>query len=439
MTASFLLATLLACEIEFGASSPTTELHVCCGCGSDSLNGTSRAAAVNSLVRAQSIARTLLAVAPAGPSDLTVYVAGVCALTSTWALGPADSGVLWTSYPDDPTGPLVSGGKPVLPTAIAPVSDPSVIAALPAHARSQVLEINLTTLGVNDSGTLLCRQYLMSRTLLRSAGLELFAFGDGFAGGDAGPLQLARYPNRDVNVSGWASPYSWLPGSSDTFVADNITALRLGPWAAQAAADPGSLMVYWFAFGWADYLYSVASVNASQSTVTLARCNLYPVGAAASASVFYIYNALAELDQPGEYVVNRSTGMVYVWPPTPYFFETSPWAAPRVKSTTALPLRTTGGAWASNNASLVVSVADTLVQLRDVVNVTFRGWTFSFCRGVGLSLVNASDITVADAVVENTGNTCINVTDGNRLLIEGRAYGTVVREVCLYTAATGTR
>jgi len=189
-------------------------------------------------------------------------------------------------------------------------------------------------------------------------------YGDSFAGGDAGPLQLARYPNRDTNVSAWSSAISWLPGSSDTFVVDNVTALRLAPWAAQVASDPGSVMVYWFAFGWADYLYSVKSVDVVNSTVTLARCNLYPVGTPAGA-IFYAYNVLHELDQPGEYVVNRSSGMVYVWPPSADFFSTSPWAAPRVPAAMSPPRGSTGGAWAAQNGSLVVSVVNDVVQVHN--------------------------------------------------------------------------
>lgn len=401
-------------------TSATTDLHVCCGCGSDGANGTTRASALNTLLVAQSQTRALLAAAaPTASPAVTVYVAGACELAATWVFGPADSGVLWSSYPDDPNGPLLSGGKPIPSTSLSPVSDPAVIAALPALARSSVLQINLTALGVSDAGTLFCRQYLMSRTLLKSAGLELFAYGDSFAGGDAGPLQLARYPNRDVNVTGWASPLTWLPGSSDTFVVDNTTALRLSSWAAQAAADPGSLMLYWFAFGWADYLYAVASVNASAATVTLSRCNHYPVGAQSAGSIFYVYNVLSELDQPGEYVVNRSTGMLYVWPPSPDFFATSPWAAPRVRSTRASPPGSAGAAWAAQNATLVASVVDALVQLSDVSNVAFRGWTFSFGRGVGLSMHNSTAVTVQNSVIENFGNTCINVTGGSDVVIAG--------------------
>lgn len=30
---------------------------------------------------------------------------------------------------------------------------------------------------------------------------------------------------------------------------------------------------------------------------------------------YYAYNLLAELNQPGEYYLNRSTGMLYFYPP----------------------------------------------------------------------------------------------------------------------------
>ena len=245
------LRALAALVLGIASRASAAELHVCCGCGSDANNGTTRAAPLNSLAVAQLRARATL---PSASAGLTVYVAGLCTLNSTWTLNTVDSGtaanpVVWSSYPDDPRGgPVVSGGAPVPAASLVPVADPAVLARLPAVARGNVLQLNLTAMGVKDAGSLLCHQYLMSITLLKNAGLELFMFGDAFSGGDAGPLQLARYPNRDVNSTGWPTVRVW-NNSGNTLTPDVATAARLASWTEQAKYDSGAIMLYLFAFG----------------------------------------------------------------------------------------------------------------------------------------------------------------------------------------------
>ena len=161
--------------------------------------------------------------------------------------------------------------------------------------------------------------------------------------------------------------------------------------------------------GWADYLYTVTSV--SPTNITLAPCGGYSSNTPTGTS-FYAYNVMSELDQPGEYVINRTSSMLYVWPPTPSFFNSTLWAAPRVAAALPAPPGAAGGAWAAPNSSLVVSVTNNIVQLNTVSYVTFTGFTFSFGRGVGVNVFNCSNVSLVNSVVENVGIMCVNVTGG---------------------------
>ena len=73
------------------------------------------------------------------------------------------------------------------------------------------------------------------------SGLEFFAPGGAFTGGDFAPLALARFPNRD------APPKQWSGGTVEGYVItpDATTAARLPLWARQLREDPGSVYAHY--------------------------------------------------------------------------------------------------------------------------------------------------------------------------------------------------
>ena len=111
--------------------------------------------------------------------------------------------------------------------------------------------------------------------------------------------------------------------------------------------------------------------------------------------------------------------MLYVWPPTPDFFNTTLWAAPRVAAALSTPPGYAGGAWAAPPSNLTVSIVNNIVQASGLQFFTFNGFSFSFGRGVGINLFNSSNITVLNTVVENVGIMCVNVTGGKGVNIVG--------------------
>ena len=137
--------------------------------------------------------------------------------------------------------------------------------------------------------------------------------------------RLARYPNldpKDVLYGGWAFAES-SPKGSET------TTLRYEPgtfprrW---SKAEQGQVVIFpWYC--WVNDIVPIGRVNSKERTITFAR----PIGHSEhdmlatqtlfmhllKGNRFYVQNLLEELDQPGEWCVDRQSGTLYFWPPEP--------------------------------------------------------------------------------------------------------------------------
>jgi hypothetical protein len=118
------------------------------------------------------------------------------------------------------------------------------------------------------------------------------------------------------------------------------------------------------------------------------RITVAPVGAweVQEGYPYFVFNVLEELDRPGEWHLDRDSGVLYCWP-------------------TADP----------GQPTLELSMLDTpLVELTDVSHVTFQRLTFELGRADGLVIRGGSDCLVAGCTVRNLGGTAVIVAGGWR-------------------------
>lgn len=155
----------LAVAFALTARGEAADLHVCCGCGNDSADGTSRYAAVNSLDSAQARVRAMKS-AFTTPQPIDVFVEGYCQLSDTLIFDHRDSGlaasakITYKRYPGAADSPVVSGGVLVNQSALQPITDPAILNQLQPNARGNVVQVSLASLGVSDFGQLACRRYM---------------------------------------------------------------------------------------------------------------------------------------------------------------------------------------------------------------------------------------------------------------------------------------
>ena len=313
------------------------------------------------LDRARDAIRELKKAAGLPAGGVAVYVrAGTYERSAPFQLMEVDSGtaaqpVVYRAYRNETV--RITGGRQV--SGFVPVTDPAVRNHLDPAARDRVVQVDLKAQGIDDFGHLRSRGF---GKLIQASGLEVF-FQDA-------PLQLARWPNE-----GWAHIIGAPDGQQGhTFSYDSDRPAR---W---VGGDDIWVYGYW-TYDWADSYERVASIDKQARVVRTA--GVGPYGYTAGQR-FYFLNVLEELDSPGEWYLDRATGMLYLWPPAPL-----------------------------EGARVTVSLLeDTLVTLVDVSYVTLQGLTFECARGNGVTVTGGAHDLIAGCTFRNLGDVAVSIGKG---------------------------
>jgi hypothetical protein len=232
-----------------------------------------------------------------------------------------------------------------------PASDETILKRLTPQARGKVLQADLRALGITDYGQ------------VKSGGLELF-FQDK-------PMTLARWPNQgNVKITGLVKP--GIVGSYDKNGSSIGKFMYKGD-RPKRWIDENDVWLhgYWF-WDWSDQRHPVESIDTEKRIIAVKppyHNSGYRIG-----QWFYALNILAELDQPGEWYVDREAGILYFWPPDQM-----------------------------RKGDAVVSVAPTVLTLKDVSHVTIRGLTLEACRGNAVTIQDGTDNHIVDCTIRNLG------------------------------------
>jgi hypothetical protein len=260
----------------------------------------------------------------------------------------------------------IGGGKTV--TDWKPVTDPALLQRLDPSARGQVFQADLQALGLTDL------QGIGNAGVYQSdPGLELF-FQDQ-------PMTLARYPNEgylhltDVLDAQGVASSDRASTPEGRFVCDD-------PRPARWANEKDIWLHGFWVWDWADERIPLGSVDPASHTLSLAPKpgRSYDLR---KGQWFYAENVLPELDRPGEWYLDRDTGLLYFWPPAPL-----------------------------SAGKAVVSVVRDLFQLNDVSHVSFRRLLIEAGRGSAFVIKGGSNVRVVGCTLRNMGNWGVKVYGG---------------------------
>lgn len=306
---------------------------------------------------------------------LTIWFRGGDYLrTNAFELGPEDSGepgrpMIWRAVDD--TDARWLGGRRI--TGLTVVKDPAVLARLAPDARGQVYAAELRAVGVADPGAMRSRGFGRATT---PAHAELFFGGR--------PMTLARWPNEGAwetiagfpNTAGKGDDHGGrigdLPGGF-LYRGDRPRGWR----------DVRDLWVhgYW-AWDWANSYERVEALDLERRWVRTAPPHgLYGFRAGQR---FYFLNVLEELDQRGEWFLDRRAGTLYFWPPAP------------VES---------GETWLS-------LLDQPLVRCAGASHVVIRGLTLEATRGSGIEIRGGAQVLVTGCRLRNLGDAGVVITGG---------------------------
>jgi len=288
----------------------------------------------------------------AAPS--TVWLAGgTYSRSESFTLGAEDSGTA--------NGPVVYRA---LPGATVRITGGQALHGFRTW-RGSILQLDLKKQGITDFGKPTPRGFGRSYP----GALELFF--------DGRPMTLARWPNR-----GWAHIGSTTPAkATDQFGFEGDRPLR---W----AKSPDVWVHGYWTYDWADSYEHIASIDAEKRIIhTDAPQGVYGY---TEGRRWMAVNALEELDEPGEWYLDRVTGILYFWPPRPI-----------------------------GSAEAVVSLLDKpLVALKNASHVQFRDLTFGYTRGDAVTITGGTHNVLSHCVIANAGNRGVVIQGGSENGVE---------------------
>ncbi|MBL7223127.1 MAG: hypothetical protein ISS72_04680, partial [Candidatus Brocadiae bacterium] len=348
--------------------SPAVTLHVA-PTGHDDNPGT-KDKPFASLARARDAVRALRAAKSLPKGGVAVLVrGGQYAARSTLELAEQDSGtadapIVYRAFPGET--PRFTGGVQL--EGFAPVTDPTVLARLPEEARGKVAQLDLKAKGIADYGSLGLRGFGLS-------GYPAHPWADLYV--DGKPMQLARWPNEGFVKTGavhggtFRGKDSGQPGEFE-YAGDRPLRWR--------QAKDVWLFGYW-AHLWAGRSVKVARIDTAKHRIATAHRSSYGYRAGMP---YYCLNLLEEIDRPGEWYLDRDTGVLYLYPPV------------------------AGKAVVAHFPVLSAP----FVRMQDVSHVCLRGLVFEQGRAEGAVVIGGERVLLAGCVFRQLGTNGVVVSGG---------------------------
>jgi len=364
---------------------PGATFHVAPG-GNDDNPGT-RDRPFASLHRARDAIRETKSSQELPSGGVAVFVhGGMYPTRQTFELTEADSGtakapIVYRAVPGET--PIFSGG--VRLEGFQPATDKVTLDRMPAESRDKVLQFDLTKNGVTDFGALLQRGYGFS-------GYPTNPWVDLYVEGRS--MQLARWPNEGsvkvgkVHRGRFRGEDSGQPGEFE--YEDD----RPNRW---TAADDIWMFGAWGHL-WAGRTVRIAAIDRERRRVTTEHRTSYGYR---EGQPYNYFNLLEELDKPGEWYLDRKTGVVYLYPPDgpgdcPDFREAKMGLSPsRVPLVAQFPIHD-----------------KPFVLMRDVNHVTLRGLIFELGRAEGAVITGGTSNLLAGCTFRQLGTNGVIVQGG---------------------------
>lgn len=332
---------------------------------------------LGSIQQARDAIRKLKAVKQIPAQGVIIHMAkGVYPFTQPVDFDAMDSG--------NPNGPIIYRGQGMNTTVFTgavqlvkhTTLDAQALALLPEKSRNHVLCYDLEKIGPEDlpgfaaggAGFATSREYPVA---LSQQGIM---------------LPLAQWPNDGYALTGpYEGPITIKERRqrhmSGVFHFDDP---RMTQW-----SDEPDLWVYgqWY-WHWADQRMQVQAVDLTDKTIAIMNPQTHSYGYKQN-QPFYVFNAISELDQPGEWAINRQQRQLYVWPENDV-----------------------------EHHPLSLSVTQSLLQINGASDIRFEGLAFQQVRGDAIGVKDATRITFARCVIRQAG--------GWAMRIDGGSDGTVI-------------
>lgn len=315
------------------------------------------------LEKAREKVREIVASGSYPDGGVTVYLrGGDYILDKSFEVGAADSGtdgnpVTYASYPGEVA--RITGGTKLPYSEFKPIEAEAASKLLDKSAAGNVLQLDLGKLGIEELGELSRRGYAIAAEVLPQAELYI----------DGSRMQLSRWPNSEwvgtteIVRSGARSKNGVLEGAVYKIDYDRPAKWKTNINEIYTAGVLGPNYFYGY--------FPIDKIESGQITLKEGSVTSYY-----SKHFIRYENIFEEIDEPGEYYIDRNTKMLYFYP-TSGFGENS-------------------DIWLSQ-------LGENLISGSNAGNVTFKNLKFEASRAGAMRISGAKNITVENCEVAGTG------------------------------------
>lgn len=283
---------------------------------------------------------------------------------NTFLLNEQDSGLvtsplIYSAYRDEKV--IIHGGIRIPIERKNSSIDPEILSRFQANVQDKIIEIDLLQEGLSNFGEM--RPVGFSRPF-GPVWAELFVNGQ--------PYQLARWPNDSTMTMGKVIDGGSVPRDGD--YSDKGGAFMFDtdrPLAWQSHED--IWISGYFRRGWAEDAVELAEIDTTNKIFKTKQASMYGFQSGHKFSRWYVYNILEEVDEPGEYYLDRINSKLYFYP--------------------------------SNEVRAIeLSMLEKpMVSLKGASNVQFRGIQFECSRGMGIYMERTQNNLITNCTFKNLG------------------------------------
>jgi hypothetical protein len=300
-------------------------------------------------------------------------------LKESLQLGPEESGsseapVIWQAARDEEV--RLSGGVVLPAGSFHPITDEKIMARLDSGARDHVAQIDLKPLGVTTFG-----EY---PPVFRGAiAVPELLFNDQ-------RMTVARWPNEGWGTIAKIIEPGSTPRSGDTSDRPGIFEYS-GDRPDRWDVDAGVWLHGYWSYDWFDQTIQIKSVDREKKQITMAKPAHYGIiQGNPSPRRYRALNLLEELDQPGEYYIDRPAGRLYFWPPG-----------------------------SMEGARIVLTtLTSPILVLKDADYIVVRGFVVESCLSNGIEVYGGRGDKIESCTLRNVSQLGIRVDGGGEHRVE---------------------
>lgn len=272
-----------------------------------------------------------------------------------------------------------TGGYTLKASQLKKVTDPAVRERLRPEVRDRVREIDAKALGIPLTGII--PKGFGHPSL--PGWSELFI--------DGQSLKVARWPNDSMAPIGKIHCTGDIPREEKYGIGNPVFEYAEDR-PAQWKSTDGMWIGGYFAHGYADDMIPVQSIDTAARTITAAMSTRYGFMTGAPWRRWFALNLLEEIDLPGEYVLDAPNGKIYFLP---------------AENT---PLK-----------EIYISTLDApMFAVENSGNVTLRGVTLEYSRGMGVYIEASDSVRVDSCVIRNLGYVGVCIGRGDEQSYENK-------------------